>query len=203
MVLILLSGGFNVVPGKIHAIPAVIAKVLSYAVSTLLSLALVYALLKSVDGEKVSITDAVSKPLNRFSNYFVAQILITISVLIGLVFLIIPGIIIGIRLSLVGYFIVDKNIGPVEAYKASLAATKGKTKVIWSIVLAALAYALLFLTIIGIPIAVYLLFMYSAATAIAYRYLTRSELSNSAPAAAFKAPTSPVGPQVAPPSPQV
>lgn len=44
----------------------------------------------------------------------------------GLILLLIPGIMIFLRSLFMPYFIVDKNMGPIEAIKASWALTKGK-----------------------------------------------------------------------------
>jgi hypothetical protein len=47
----------------------------------------------------------------------------------GLILFIIPGIIVILRSLFVGLIIVDKNVGPIEAIKASWALTKGKSNI--------------------------------------------------------------------------
>ena len=44
---------------------------------------------------------------------------------VGMVFLVVPGVILALGLGLYPYFIVDRNMGPVEALKASWDATTG------------------------------------------------------------------------------
>lgn len=62
---------------------------------------------------------------NLFLNFFVGYILYGLIVLAGIILLIIPGIIWGIKYSFVGYLIIDRNVGPVEALKRSGEITKG------------------------------------------------------------------------------
>ena len=60
-----------------------------------------------------------------FVSYLLASILFLLSVLAGFVLLVVPGIILLVMFQYYGYFIVDKNMGPVEALKASAALTQG------------------------------------------------------------------------------
>ncbi len=59
--------------------------------------------------------------------YFLASFVAGISTVLGLICLIIPGMIIYLRLSLFSYFMIDKNMGPIEALKASWYLVKGVT----------------------------------------------------------------------------
>ncbi len=87
--------------------------------------------------------------------------------------LIIPFFIVAPRIALSPYFLIDKNMGPIEALKASWAITQGHAGKVWGIIGANIAFALLILTLIGIPVAIYLLFMYSAALAVLYEFLNK------------------------------
>jgi hypothetical protein len=60
----------------------------------------------------------------------------------------------------------------MDAYKASWAETKGYAINIWGIIAVNILFALLIVTIIGIPFSIYFLIMYSAAFAVFYLYLT-------------------------------
>lgn len=58
-------------------------------------------------------------------HYFLAQLLVGIIVVLGFILLIVPGIIASLALFLTSYYVIDRKMGPVNAIKASMAATKG------------------------------------------------------------------------------
>ncbi len=62
----------------------------------------------------------------QFLTMLGANLLMSIIISFGMVMLIIPGIIFGLGLSLTHFFIVDQNLGAVDAMKASWEATKGQ-----------------------------------------------------------------------------
>jgi predicted lipid-binding transport protein (Tim44 family) len=66
---------------------------------------------------------------------------------------------------------IDKDMGVLEAYKASWHATKGHLGKLWGILGVGLLMALPAVTIIGIVATVYLFFMYSAVGALFYLHL--------------------------------
>lgn len=157
----------------------VVFGLLTYLLSILFFSAQAVALVKSVDGQKISLGAALSKGAGFYFKIFIAQILSIIMVAVGLLLLIVPGILLIPRIYLTEYFIVDKDMGPVEAIKASMAITKGNTGKVWNIIGVGILFAILFITIIGIPFSIYLLFMYGAAEAILYRYLTNKSYQES------------------------
>lgn len=90
----------------------------------LVDMGFIRVVLKVVAKEKPEMFDLFNcYPL--FFKYLRAWILYVLMILVGLVFLIVPGIIIAIRASMYGYFIVDKGLGPIEALKQSFKITKG------------------------------------------------------------------------------
>ena len=105
-------------------IPGIASFLLSLVVSTLAYLALITMYLKAhEDPMKASWNDAWNpKP---FWSYLGASILLAIVVLAGLILLIIPGIYLAIALSLTGYLVVDRGMGPLEAMKESFRLTRG------------------------------------------------------------------------------
>ncbi|MFH1440431.1 MAG: hypothetical protein ABIH18_00080 [Candidatus Omnitrophota bacterium] len=60
-----------------------------------------------------------------FWKFLLGSICYTLAILGGFILLIIPGIILMVMLGMYAYFIVDKNMGPIESLKASRALTKG------------------------------------------------------------------------------
>lgn len=142
-------------------------------ISLILSMAIIRTYLASVRNEKMGVGSALDKSLDSglLLKYFVLTILVGLTVLVGLVLLVIPGLIFSARLVLAEYYMVDKNMGIVEAYKASWNATKGHVLKFFGIAGVFILMALLMLTIVGIPFSLYFLFMYSGATVVMYELL--------------------------------
>jgi uncharacterized membrane protein len=61
----------------------------------------------------------------NFLNIVLANLLVTIIVVAGIIFLIIPGIIFACRLFMVPYLVMDKQLGAIEAIETSWRMTRG------------------------------------------------------------------------------
>lgn len=61
----------------------------------------------------------------KFAYYFLAFLLAGIAVFGGLILLIVPGVIIAVRASLIRYIAVERELKPVEAFRESFRLTKG------------------------------------------------------------------------------
>ena len=70
-------------------------------------------------GESVSIDDLLSINISTFIHYFLVTVVSGMLVLIGFIFLIVPGIYIMARLMFVQYLVVDRNLKFNEAIKMS------------------------------------------------------------------------------------
>ncbi len=126
-----------------------IGALISFALSTIVTLGYIKVLLKLLEDKKPEISDFFYFKSGIFS-YIVASILLTPLIFIGYILLIIPGIILSIRFSLVSYFIADKNMGPIDAIGASWNATKGQTLQLFLFGLANLGLNILGLLALGI-----------------------------------------------------
>lgn len=148
-------------------------QLISYALSIYFTVALTYAYLSSARHKKIDLkaTFAVVPPL--FWRMFLLNLLVMLAVIGGLILLIVPGIIIALRLSLSSYYLVDQNLSVMEAYKASWHATKGHLGKLWGIIGVGVLMILPVFTIIGIVATIYLMFMYSAASALLYLHLVK------------------------------
>ena len=107
---------------------ALLLKIILYIIYIVLALLIGMGLIKIslqfCDNEKGRFGDLFSCfPL--ILKYLFAAILYILIFYAGLILLIFPGIIWGIKFSLFPYFIVDKNMGIIESLKASSRATKG------------------------------------------------------------------------------
>lgn len=143
----------------------------SLFISALFIVAQVYVFLSGVHGKRVEL-DQLYKAISPFwMRMVLLDLLIVVTVVGGLILLIIPGIYFGLRLSLAPYFLVDKNMDVMEAYKASWDATKGNVGKILAIIGVYLLMILPIITIVGILATVYFTFMYAAVYALFYEYL--------------------------------
>lgn len=102
----------------------VIFQIADIFLTIVISIGLVKIALRFCDNEKGSLSDLFSQYRLSF-HYLLASILYALIVFGGLFLLIIPGIIWGIKFWFYDYFIVDKGLGPIEAFKRSSAITKG------------------------------------------------------------------------------
>jgi uncharacterized membrane protein len=83
-----------------------------------------YANLKASRGEKLEIKDMFAFSRNYW-NIVLALILSGIIVAIGLIFLIVPGIILACKLAFVPYLVIDRNMQATDAIKESWGMTDG------------------------------------------------------------------------------
>ncbi len=166
------------------------------------SIALVIAYLASVRGQKISVGSALKASFDPMLilKYIANAILLTVAVVASAALLIVPFFFVMPRLVLAPYFLIDRKLSPLQALTVSWNATKGSAGKVWGIVGAAIAMSLIMLTFIGIPFALYLLFMYGASQALLYEFLNRAQPAT-ADAAIAPAPADPVDQPQTPPSP--
>lgn len=159
----------------------------SLLIAGLATAAYVLTFVAGVRGQKLSIGDAFSKALPLWLKMTGLLIIVGLSLALSFLLFVIPFFFVLPRLSLAHYFLADKNMGIMDAYKASWDATKGSAGKVWGIIGATILMALLMITIIGIPFSIYFLIMYSGAYAVFYEFLNKSKPAVAAPAQA--APT--------------
>ncbi len=97
---------------------------ISYIVGLGVNLGLIKVSLAFASNEKATYSDLFSQ-FPKTLNYFIAHILYSIIVTVGLILVIVPGIIWGVKYALYPYFIVEKDVGPLEALKLSGTTTQG------------------------------------------------------------------------------
>ncbi len=95
-----------------------------------------YVRLKAIRHEKFDVKE-VFDGFKNYLNVILAALLASSIVIIGLVFLIIPGIVFACRLAFVPYLVMDKKLDPVKAVEESWRLTKGYGwKIFWMAILA-------------------------------------------------------------------
>jgi hypothetical protein len=208
--------GFWLIGAVIIGIVEVISKQvgggLSFLVDAFDAAAFALILLAGVRRQKLSIGQVFNQILPLALKIILLNLLIGVSLVISFLLLIIPFFFVAPRLTLANYFLVDQKLGVMEAYKASWRVTHGNVGKVWGIIGVNILMALLCVTIIGIPFAIYFLIMYSGASAVLYEFLNKSQPAGAAPAATPTAsastappvspqpPAAPTPPSTAPPS---
>lgn len=118
------------------------ATLIGFPFNVLLSLGLIAFMIKAHDAvETVKITDLWHP--QHYWNYFLAYLLVAVSVIIGIILLIVPGIIVAIMFGFSCYLVVDRGLGPIEAIKESMRITKGHRWDLFVLVLACLGIMIL------------------------------------------------------------
>ena len=126
VVVILISGALNAIERNV-AMPAFISLALqlgTFVVQCFLTAGTTLFCLKVVRVEQYEIGD-IFKGGRWLLPIMGAAILMGIIVGFGFILLIVPGIILGLGLSMTFYCVVDRNEGPIEAMKTSWEITKG------------------------------------------------------------------------------
>lgn len=143
-----------------------------YLVGTPIFYGTAYAWLRAVRGQRPELGD-LFVPFQRYwVSSVVAQILVTIIVVVGFILLIVPGIFLAVRLSFVPFLVVDEGRGPVDALTESFVRTAGYGLTILgaallAIVVVIVGFILLIVGSIPATMLVYLAFasLYAAITA--------------------------------------
>ena len=107
------SGGFGVSSYLMLALGGLLFMVIAAAISS----AYVSSLLDIADGRQVAVGDFF-KPRN-FGNVLVAGIIVGVATYIGFALCVIPGLIVGFLTIFTVYVLLDRNLSPIDAIKAS------------------------------------------------------------------------------------
>lgn len=127
----------------------VIVEIIGTLVELMLDMGVIVITLKLVAGEKSEFSDLFSRA-GYVLHYLAAAVIVGVMVVLGLVFLIVPGIYVGIRLSFFGYYIVDEGVGPLDALQKSWDLTRGVVMelfLFWLLVFAINLVGVLFLLV--------------------------------------------------------
>ena len=157
-----------------------INNIVSFTVSLLISMGTMKITLDFVDGKKGDYKDLYQQyPL--LLKYIGASLLEGLIVVVGFIFLIIPGIYLAVKLNFASYAVIDKKVGPVEALKSSYEITNGNW---WNLFLLGVVSVLI--TLAGALALLVGLFVAIPVVMLAYAYVYRKLASgvSSAPAVA-------------------
>lgn len=196
---IVLYALFNAL-GESGGVIALFAAILNFISSMYIAVATIHTEVHNADHTKTTLSNALQEGTKRFVTMIFGSLLVGAILVVSILALVVPFFFVLPRVILTAYFIVAKGLGASAALDASWKATKGHSGKIWGIIGVMLLFGLLMITIIGIPFALYLLFMYSSAFALFFRWLERSGAVTSAatPVAAANGPIQNTTPPPAP-----
>lgn len=147
----------------------ILRNVIDLVVSSALTVAFVKLVMAGVRGQKMEFVPAAKSCLSMKTLQALGLTIITGFILVfSLLALIVPFFIVLPRISLAGYFLIDKNMGVFESLSASWAATKGSAGKVWGVIGVSILFALAIIILVGI----YLTFVYAAASALLYAHLS-------------------------------
>jgi hypothetical protein len=152
-----------------------VAGILSLVVNAILELGMINVYLRVLDGEEAKVADLFSASKQMFT-YVMGNFCFNIMLFWGYLCFIVPGVLVSIAVQFYSYFIVDKEIGPIESIRASWIASRGaRLNILLMVLLFHLlrGFGAMFFVIGAIPVNMVI----SLATADLYRQL----LNNTAP----------------------
>jgi uncharacterized membrane protein len=109
---------------KISAYHEVAIAVADFVLSMIISLGALKIALKYRDGKKVEFANMFDG-FGILPAFMAAAVLSSLAVGLGLMFLIVPGIVIGVRFMFYGLVIVEEEVGPIESIQQSIRITSG------------------------------------------------------------------------------
>jgi len=160
---IVFTAMLNLLSPKMH-----MGDLASFLLGPIVSVGSILLFFAGIKKKQLSFNETVNQALPFWIRMLGLTVLVAVVSLLSILALIIPAFFVIPRLVLAKYFMVDQDMGIMEAYKASWRATEGHIGKVWGIFGAYFVYTLLFITIIGIPFAIYFLVMYSASYAVLY-----------------------------------
>jgi hypothetical protein len=144
------SLGLELTVGEAPSTVSSIITLIAYLIAQIVTyMALLIAAHKVSDGEDIGILESYALSFSRFGRFVWTGFLYILIVLGGMILLIIPGIIWGIKYFYAPYAVIVEGIGGKEAFSRSKALTKDR---LWEIGWREFVFGLLFFLIIWIPI---------------------------------------------------
>jgi hypothetical protein len=111
--------------GKQLGLDGPITDTVNNLLSLWFSVAITLVTIVSVRKEKIDIVESLKRSIPFYLNALVLSILTIIISAVSLALLIVPFFFVAPRISLAMYYLLDKNLTPVDALKASWEATRG------------------------------------------------------------------------------
>lgn len=126
-----------------------VISIVSWVIQMVTSIGVLIISIKIVDGKKPELAD-IYKHYPLLLNYFLGSLLYGLVVIAGIILLIVPGIIWGIKYQYTTYLIVDKGMSPLDAFKKSGKLTQGHKMQLFYLGLAFIAITIAGMLLFGI-----------------------------------------------------
>lgn len=135
--------------------------------------------LKAADGKKPGLDEVYNATKKKFWNLVGLMLVVGLTIIAGLVFFIIPGLIFIRRYLLAPYVLLDKDTKILDAMKQSADLTKPFSGSIWGIIGVGILISLTgVVPLIGPALAAVLTMLYAVAPALRYRELQKLQADN-------------------------
>ncbi len=150
-----ISAAFSPIGQRIGGAGAAAAPVLSLAYGIFLAgpvgYGVSFAFLKAARNDRLDVTD-MFQAFQNYWNAVLAGLLVGVIVGIGIVFLIVPGIILACKLAFTPYLVVDRNMKVIEAIEESWRLTRGHAWRVFGVGLLAIPLAIAGLMCCGVGV---------------------------------------------------
>ncbi len=131
------------------AITATVLGFVAYVVSLWVRMGIIHGSVQAARGENVTASDFFLS-WERVWEFVAGTLLYALIVGVGMILLIVPGIIWGLRYSMYGYYMVTEGAGPMEALQKSAAATDGHKGELFGLCLASAGVVILGALCLGV-----------------------------------------------------
>jgi hypothetical protein len=142
--------GHNMGPQTVGiVIMATVLGIVGYIISMWIRMGIIHGSVKAARGEGVTTGDFFLTWEN-VGRFILGTLLYGLIVGVGLILLVVPGIIWGLRYCLYGHYLVTQGAGPVEALQMSAAATDGHKSELFGLCFASLGVVILGALCLGV-----------------------------------------------------
>lgn len=149
---------------------AVLMHLAGAVVNVFISMGLYRSALMITAGEKPGFNQLYANDQN-FISWILAGLVVGIMILVGLILLVIPGLYVMAKYLLFPYFLLDRNLGPIESLQETAKATKGKVGFLFLLLLVCFLLNVVGFLLLGIGLLITVP-LTTLAMAVAYRKIT-------------------------------
>lgn len=141
------------IPLMTSVVGTIIGYVITIAISLILGLGYLKNMFQALDGEEPQFS-AYGQQAPKIFTMFVAYLLASIAIMIGMIFLIVPGIYLALRLQFFAAFIVEEDAGIMESLQKSWEITKGQVMDLFILLLAMIGITIVGVLLLGVGVLV-------------------------------------------------